>query len=56
MVSVDVKHHVYLLTPPYPLPPFSQSLISLMVSVDVKHHIYLLLAAREPVWPSGKAL
>ena len=28
--------------PPYRLPPFSPSLISLMVSVDVKHHVYLL--------------
>ena len=28
--------------PPYPLPLFSPSLISLMVSVDVKHHVYLL--------------
>ena len=28
--------------PPYPLPSFSPSLISLMVSVDVKHHVYLL--------------
>ena len=28
--------------PPYPLPPFSPSLISLMDSVDVKHHAYLL--------------
>ena len=27
---------------PYPLPPFSPSLISLMVSVDVKQHVYLL--------------
>ena len=27
---------------PYPLPPFSPSLISLMVSVHVKHHVYLL--------------
>ena len=35
MVSVDVKHHVYLLT-------LYLSLISLMVSVDVKHHVYLL--------------
>ena len=26
---------------PYPLPPFSPSLISLMVSVDVKQHVYL---------------
>ena len=35
MVSVDVKHHAYLLT-------LSRlSLISLMVSVDVKHHVYL---------------
>ena len=47
MVSVDVKHHVYLLTlslsphlhTPY---PFSRSLISLMVSVDAKHQVYLL--------------
>ena len=32
----------YILSPPppYPLPPFSPSLISLMVSVDVKHHVY----------------
>ena len=30
------------LPPPYPLPPFSPSLISLMVSVDVKHPVYLL--------------
>ena len=29
-------------TPPYPLPPFYPSLISLMVSVDVKHHVHLL--------------
>ena len=68
MVSVDVKHHVYLLTippPPYPPSPpppppihtpfhsFSPSLISLMVSVDVKHHVYLLTAG----WPfSGPPL
>ena len=26
--------------PPYPLPPFSQSLINLTVSVDVKHYVY----------------
>ena len=31
MVSVDVKHHVYLLTHR-----------NCMVSVDVKHHVYLL--------------
>ena len=30
--------------PPYPLPPFSLSLISLMVSVDVKHHVYLIVS------------
>ena len=42
MVSVDAKHHVYLLTHPYTLPSFSPSLISLMVSVDAKHHVYLL--------------
>ena len=39
MVSVDVKHHVYLLNNGGGLSP---SLISLMVSVDVKHHVYLL--------------
>ena len=49
MVSVEVKHHVYLptslqqrclhttITPP----PFSPSLISLMFSVAVKHHVHL---------------
>ena len=46
MLSVDDKHHVYLLTsPPYPFPPppnFSPSLISLMVGVEVKHYVYLL--------------
>ena len=29
--------------PPYHLPSFSPSLISLTVSVDVKHHVYLLM-------------
>jgi len=29
--------------PPYPLTPFSPSLIRLMASVDVKHHVYLEL-------------
>ena len=39
MVSVDVKHHAYLLTYLRTTVP---SLISLMVSVDVtKHHAYL---------------
>ena len=38
MVSVDVKHHVYLLTYFRARP----SLISLMVSVDVRHHVCLL--------------
>ena len=33
---------------PYPLPPFSPSLISLMVSVDVKHHVYLLICYVNP--------
>ena len=31
-------------SPPYPLAPFSPSLISLTVSVDVKHHVYLFAA------------
>ena len=42
MVYVDVKLHVYLLTPPYRRPPFSPSLISLVASVDIKHRVYLL--------------
>ena len=42
MVSVDVKHHVYLLTTSILPSPISPSLINLMVSVDVKHHVYLL--------------
>ena len=51
MVFVDVKQHVYLLTSrPYPLPPFSPSLIILMVFVDVKHHVYLLTVQH---WPQG---
>ena len=41
MVSVDVKHHVYLIPHLNTTTP-SLSLISLMVSVDVKHHAYLL--------------
>ena len=45
MVSVDVKHHAYLLTYQlFPPPPFSPSLISLEISVDVEHHVYLLLS------------
>ena len=33
----------YLITspPPFPLPPFSPSLINLTVFVDVKHHVYI---------------
>ena len=50
MVSVDVKHHVYLLTPPYPLPLFSPSLIGLTVSVYVKHHVYLHLLTPHPLF------
>ena len=45
--------YVYILPlhpPPYPFPPFSPSLISLMVSVDVKHHVYLL------TWSDGDLL
>ena len=36
LVSVDVKHHVYLLFDELP------SLINRVVSVDVKHHVSLL--------------
>ena len=39
---------VPLTPPPYPLPPFSPSLISLMVSVDVKHHVYFTGGDRGP--------
>ena len=45
ILVVTVYRRVYNLPlppPPYPLSPFSPSLISLMVSVDVKHHVYLL--------------
>ena len=45
ILVVTVYRLVYslpLLPPPYPLPPLSPSLISLMVSVDVKHLVYLL--------------
>ena len=35
--------------PPYPLSPFSPSLISLMVSLDVKHHVYLLTLCRKKI-------
>ena len=41
ILVVTVQRQVYdlpLFPPPYPLPPFSPPLISLMVSVDVKHH------------------
>ena len=41
-----IIYNLPLALPPYPLLPFSQSLISLMVSVDVKHHVYLLLFHR----------
>ena len=46
MVSVDVKHHVYLLN--------FTSLISLVVSVDVKHHVCLLALSGKV--PSKQAL
>ena len=36
------NYNLILPPPPYPLPPFSPSLISLTVCVDVKHHVYLL--------------
>ena len=43
IVSSSVGMIVSLLPPPpYPLPPFSPSIINLTVSVDVKHHVYLL--------------
>ena len=52
MVSVDVKHHVYLHLHTPPPPPFSPSLISLMVSMDVKHHVYLHLHTPSPLPPT----
>ena len=42
ILVVKVVYNLPLPPPPYLLPPFSQSLISLMVSVDVKYHVYLL--------------
>ena len=39
--SVAICIYSPLPPPPYPLPSFSPSLISLMVSVDVEHHVYL---------------
>ena len=50
MVSVDVKHHVYLLAPPPPPP----AIIILMVSVDVKHYVYLLTLCPITVHGSGQ--
>ena len=38
MVSVDVKHHVYLFFPPSSPTSIRPSLISLMVSVNANHH------------------
>ena len=35
--------HFVLPPPPFPLPPISPSLISLVVYVDVKYHVYLLV-------------
>ena len=43
MVSVDVKHHVYLLT------------LHSLATVDVKKN-HSFIYTSEPVWPSGKAL
>ena len=52
MVSVNVKHPVYLLTPPYtPFPP-PTSLISLLVSVDFKHHVHVPTPPYTPFFPS----
>ena len=53
VVSVDVKHHVDLLTytsiPPSPPP----SLISLVVSVDVKYRVDLLTTPYPPPHPTN---
>ena len=48
-----IAAHLPLPPPPYPLPPFSPSLISLMFSVDVKHHVYLLIRVflQQPLLP-----
>ena len=35
--------------PPYPLPHFFPSLISVMVSVDVKHYVYELMTKAQAV-------
>ena len=48
MVTVYSDKYIISLSPqpPYPLPPYSPSLISLTVSVDVKHHVYTALDSR----------
>ena len=53
ILVVTVQRQVYnipLPSIPYPLPPFSPSLISLMVSVDVKHHVYLLIYRQQSIY------
>ena len=40
MTLLQQEYNLPLPPPPYPLPPFSPSLINLMVSVDVKHYVY----------------
>ena len=42
----DKVYNLPLPPPPYPLPPFSPSLISRTVSVDIKHNVYLLRLLR----------
>ena len=37
-------------SPPHPLPPFSQPLVSLMVSVDVKHHVCFTFTTEKSRW------
>ena len=44
-IGISTNYNLPLPAPPYPLPNFSPSLISLVVSVDIKHHVCLTESA-----------
>ena len=46
VVQCSDGYNLPLPRPPFPLPLFSPSLISLMVYVDIKHHVYLLAISK----------
>ena len=49
VMLVVTVYNLPIPSPPYPLPHFSSSLISVMVSVDVKHPVYLLMIKAQAV-------